>query len=90
MFSKKEMKLLNEIKSDLEEIKKTLAFHDKMFEDFYMQKEEADKKRKEMVNGPFSIMKLLLQQSLGTIQDEEKRKEMAKMLNLFENLGAEQ
>lgn len=90
MFSKKQTKLLEEIKSDLEEIKKTLAFHDKMFEDFYMQKEEADKKRKDMVNGPLSVMKLLFQQSLSTIQDPEKKKEMSKMLNVFENLGAEQ
>lgn len=79
--------LLQEMNENLKEIKDAVQFQSKLFEELYMRADEDAKKKKDVMQVPFLVMKQVFEKLIENVP-EERREEMERLLNTFESFAA--
>jgi hypothetical protein len=78
-----EISLLIEIRDLLLETDKKTEYQNKLFEEMYLAKEEGDRTRKDMMEGPMSIISSLLEQTTLKMPDGENKQKLEDLQGVF-------
>jgi hypothetical protein len=86
-MSSEELTVLEEIKSVLTSIDSKLEYQSKLMEDLYLNKDEAQKNRMQMMEGPINILQGVINNALSKMPDGPQKEQMSDMKDMIQNIG---